>query len=139
MAGTRGWSRHVSVHSDALNIGVSKLIDFNNAIGNAINTITAGTIFGGPGMAPTGNVSGAPSASWQKFTDYGPSIDPKGSKYYDSNSFNGRGAYGQLRNGDVAANPAWMWSHYHVRPGGTYTSDRDGKEHAGWNVLPWSK
>jgi hypothetical protein len=22
--------------------------------------------------------------------------------------------FGKLRNGDVAANPAWMWSHYHV-------------------------
>jgi hypothetical protein len=26
-------------------------------------------------------------------------------------------------------NPAWAWSHYHVKPGGTSISDRDGKEH----------
>ena len=37
--------------------------------------------------------------------------------------------FGKLRNGDVAANPAWMWSHYHVRPGQSYISDRDHKEH----------
>ena len=80
-------------------------------------------------MAPTGSVGGATGGSWQKYTDYGPTIDPKGNKYYDSESYNGIGAYGKLRNGDAAMNPAWAWSHYHVKPGGTSISDRDGKEH----------
>jgi hypothetical protein len=87
----------IKAHNDLLSTGLSKLNDFNNAIGNAVNSITAGTIFSGSGMVPTGNVGGAPNGSWQKYTDYGPVIDPKGSKYYDSSSFNGRGAKNALQ------------------------------------------
>jgi hypothetical protein len=121
----------IKVHNDALNIGVSKLIDFNNAIGNAINTITTGTIFGGSQMTPTGNVSGAPTGSWEKYTDYGPGVkgDQPGGKTYDYNSYHGIGAYGKLSGDSAAMHRDWAWSHYHVRAKGYYRSDRDGSMH----------
>jgi hypothetical protein len=122
----------IKAHNTVLATGVSRLNDFNNAIGNFINTIIAGTIYG-QGMSPTGNITGAPSGSREKFTEFGPGVkgDRPGEKTYDRNSYRGIDAYVKnLKSGyDVAMHPEWAWSHYHLKPGGTYTSDKDGKEH----------
>jgi tape measure domain-containing protein len=71
----------------------------------------------------------AANGSWQRYTEFGPGVDPYKSKYYDWNSYHGIGAYGLLRKGDVAMHPAYARQHYGIGPGQTYTSDKDGKEH----------
>jgi hypothetical protein len=110
-------------HNIALKIGVSKLQHFSNAIGNAIYNITKGTIYGTDGSASNG--------SWERYTQFGPGVagDQPGGGSYDWNSYHGIGAYGKLRNGDMAMHPAYARQHYGIGPGQTYISDKDGKLH----------
>jgi hypothetical protein len=90
-----------------------------------------------PTMTPTGSVTGSPSGSLSDFTKYGPAIDPKGSRYYDSDSYNGIGHAGGRKfnlNSEASGVPAAMKAeyarnHYHVGAGGWYKSDKDGKMH----------
>jgi type 1 fimbria pilin len=90
-----------------------------------IPQLSPGYGFGGAG----GGYDGGGSSS--DFTEFGPGVpgDEPGGPTYDWNSYHGIGAYGKLRNGDVAMHPDYARSHYHIEPGDTYISDKDHKQH----------
>ncbi len=71
--------------------------------------------------------------STSDFTVYGPKIDPKGSAFYDKDSFNGighiQGKRYSLQTGDSAMKYDYATSHYHIKPGERYISDKDHKWH----------
>jgi hypothetical protein len=73
----------------------------------------------------------AKNGSWERYTSFGPGVagDQPGGGSYDWNSYHGIGAYGHLRNGDVAMHRAYARQHYNIGPGEYYTSDKDGKRH----------
>jgi hypothetical protein len=110
--------------------------DLTATMTNFALTLSGGGTGGGAGFNLRSGYGGAasgssPFGSWQKYTEFGPGVpgDRPGERNYDYNSYHGIGAYGHLQPGDVAMHPAWAWQHYHVKPGGLYTSDRDHQLH----------
>jgi len=82
------------------------------------------------------SVNGA-KGSTEGFTEYGPIIDPKGSRYYDSDSYNGIGHIHGVRYdlNSAGYTPIAMYPEHAarwypgLRPGGVFRSRYDGKLH----------
>jgi hypothetical protein len=81
--------------------------------------------------------SGGGGGSSSNFTEYGPAIDPIGSRDYDSDSYHGTGHINGVPynlNSEASGTPTAMKSsyarsHYGIKPGSWYKSDKDGKQH----------
>jgi hypothetical protein len=129
---------------DMLN-SLQKATDAWNALAQGISKVTGGQT-GSDGTAlptddnPAWKLSRGTTGSWgstSDFTQYGPAIDPKGSPYYDSDSYNGIGHINGQKfdlNSEPSGTPSAMkWAygtgHYHIKPGDYYISDKDHKRH----------
>jgi hypothetical protein len=120
----------------AVDASTQKLLDFASAFS------AGGFQFGNFPLPGTGGggYSSSPIGSTSNWTQFGGGVvgDRPGEKYWDPDSWAGRGAYGHLKAGDVAMHPQFARSHYHIEPGQIYRSDKDGQLHR-WQDKSGSK
>jgi hypothetical protein len=118
------------------------LDDLNDSISKLNDLLSAGTLAGGGGLGfggMAGAARGIGGGSWLANTVYGPAvdyIDANGRVHGTPDSDSNRGIghihgvpYSLINGTSVAMHPGYATSHYHIKPGEWYKSDKDGKMH----------